>query len=304
MGAAPGRPKGHAMNMQQRPAQPGWPRHGPVRALLAALAPMAPLAALIGLLSAGPALAQPVEPAPAVCKGLLASGNPQYPPYLWRDPVDESRLTGAVAEMMQWLGREIGVPIRLAYVGTWGRVQAETKAGNVDMIAGAFFTLPRTEYMDYFHPAFRETRSVVWVGEGGRIDYRRWADLVPWRGVTVINNSFGEDFDRYAKDKLKISQVASLEQAIQMLQRGRADFLVYEDNPGEAYLARLGAGGVRQLSPPVATESLYLTLAHKSACNTPELRGRIQRALYKLARERQMEGFVERGLLAWRQQKN
>lgn len=238
------------------------------------------------------------------CKELLASGNPQYPPYLWRDPADESRLTGAAAEMTQWLGKEIGVPIRLAYVGPWGRVQAETRAGNVDMIAGAFFTLARTEYMDYFHPAFRETRSVVWVGEAGRIEYRRWADLVEWRGVTVINNSFGEEFDRYAKDRLNIAQVASLEQAIQMLQRGRADYLVYEDNPGEAYIARMGVGGIRQLAPPVASESLFVTLSHKSACNTPELRGRLQRALYKLAREKQMDGFVERGLAAWRRQKN
>lgn len=250
-----------------------------------------------------PAQAQGSDPA-APCKALLASGNPQYPPYLWRDPADPDRLIGAVAEMAQWLAREIGVPIRLAHVGPWGRVQAETRAGNVDMIAGAFFTLPRTEYMDYFHPPFRETRSVVWAAEGHTFAYRRWTDLIDKRGVTVINNSFGEDFDRFAKERLKIAQVASLEQAIQMLQLGRTDYLVYEDNPGEAYITRLGVSGVRQLAPPVATESLFVTLSHKSACNTPELRGQLQRALYKLAREKHMDGFVERGLQAWRRQKN
>jgi len=288
---------------QRRPCMPKRlrsPLPSPVGLVAAAL-----LACLWLPGAMAPARAQATEGAtPGPCKELLASGNPQYPPYLWRDPSDESRLTGAVAEMTQWLGKEIGVPIRLAYVGPWGRVQAETRAGNVDMIAGAFFTLARTEYMDYFHPAFRETRSVVWVGEAGRIDYRRWADLAHRRGVTVINNSFGEEFDRYAKDHLNIAQVASLEQAIQMLQRGRADYLVYEDNPGEAYIARMGVGGIRQLAPPVASESLYVTLSHRSACNTPELRGRLQRALYKLAREKQMDGFVERGLAAWRRQKN
>ena len=41
----------------------------------------------------------------------------------------------------------------------------------------------------------------------------RWPDLAGLQGVTVINNSFGEEFDRYAKDKLKLNQVASLDQA-------------------------------------------------------------------------------------------
>ena len=53
----------------------------------------------------------------------------------------------------------------------------------------------------------------------------------------------------------------------------------------------------------MATESLHVTLSHKSACNTPEMRGRIQRALYKLARDKPMEGFVERAQQAWRKVK-
>lgn len=273
-------------------------------------------AAGVGLLWAAllapgsPALAQgsgtaaaPAADAGAACREIQASGNPQYPPYLWRDPADEARLVGAAAEMAQWLAREIGIPIHVRHIGPWGRVQAETRAGNLDMITGAFFTLPRTEYMDYFYPPFRETRSVVWIGASARINYRRWSDLAEWRGVTVINNSFGEEFDRYARDKLKIDQVASLEQAIQMLQRGRADYLIYEDSPAEAYLARMGAtAGVRQLSPAVAAENLYVTLSHKSPCNTPEIRGRLQRALYKLARDKAMDGFVERAIQLWRRQ--
>lgn len=248
----------------------------------------------------------PTEPGAAVlCKEIQASGNPQYPPYLWPDPSDSQQrtLVGAAAELAQWLAREIGVPIQVRHVGPWGRVQQEVRSGNLDMIVGAFYTQARTEYMDYFHPPFRETRSVVWTGDKGGIAYRRWADLAAWRGATVINNSFGEEFDRYAKDKLNIQQVPSLEQAIQMLQRGRVDYLIYEDSPGEAYLARMKVKGVRQLQPPVATENLYLTLSHRSPCNTPELRGRLQRAMYKLSRDRQvMDGFVERAQALWRKQ--
>lgn len=251
---------------------------------------------LIGLLALRAAGAD--EP----CRQLVASGNPQYPPYLWRDPEDENRLIGANAELMGWLSKELGLPIEVRYIGPWGRVQEEARAGRVDLVAGAFFTLPRTEYMDYFHPPFRETRSVVWTRAGTRLDYRRWADLAPLQGVTVINNSFGEEFDRYAKERLKITQVASLEQALQMLQRSRADYLIYEDSPAAAYMARLGIADLKAMNTPVANENLYLTLSHRSACNTPELRGRIARAMYKLARQNLMGGLVEKGIQLWKRQ--
>jgi polar amino acid transport system substrate-binding protein len=238
----------------------------------------------------------------ASCRQLVASGNPQYPPYLWRDPEDESRLIGANTELMQLLSKELGLPIDVRYVGPWGRVQEEARNGRIDLIAGAFFTLARTEYMDYFYPAFRETRSVIWTRASSKLNYRRWSDLATLQGITVINNSFGEDFDRYAKESLKISQVASLEQAIQMLQRSRADYLVYEDGPAAAYLAKMNIGDMKALTPAVANENLYLTLSHHSACNSGELRGRIARALYKLTRQGVMNALVEKHIQLWRRQ--
>ena len=247
----------------------------------------------------------PQTPAPgpiAGCPMLVASGNPQYPPYLWRDPTDEQKLVGANADLMQWLAAEIGIPVETRYVGPWGRVQEEMRAGRIDLIAGAFFTLPRTEYMDYFHPAFRETRSVIWTRTAAPVAYKRWSDLVPKQGVTVINNSFGVEFDHYARQSLKISQVASIEQAILMLQRGRADYLIYEDTPAEAYAARNGGPAIQPLMPAIAREGLYVTLSHRSRCNTPELRGRIARAIYKLSQDRVMNRFVDQGFVLWRKQ--
>lgn len=257
---------------------------------------------LAALLPALVMLAAPAALAQESCRQLVASGNPQYPPYLWRDAENEGRLIGANAEMLAWLSKELNLPIEARYIGPWGRVQEEARAGHIDLIAGAFFTLPRTEYMDYFHPPLRETRSVVWVRQEARLNYRRWGDLAGLQGVTVINNSFGEEFDRYARENLRIAQVASVEQALQMLQRARADYLIYEDSPAEAYLARLNLSGLRALTPAVANENLYLTLSHRSACNTPELRGRLARAMYKLARQGLMNGWVEKGIQLWKRQ--
>jgi polar amino acid transport system substrate-binding protein len=258
----------------------------------------------LGLLLAafGGALAQSPAPtqAPTACSRLIASGNPQYPPYLWRNPADAEQLIGANQELMQWLGKEIGLPIEVRYVGPWSRVQEEARAGRIDLIAGAFFTLPRTEYMDYVYPPFRETRSVVLVREAKPFNFLRREDLIGRAGLTVVNNSFGEEFDRFMRERLKMDRVASLEQALRMMEIGRADFLLYEDSPATAYIASLGIKGLKELAPPVAQERLYLTISHQSACNTAALRGQLTRAMYKLQREGRMNEFVQRGVAGWK----
>jgi polar amino acid transport system substrate-binding protein len=246
-----------------------------------------------------PARAQTVA---ETCSKLLVTGNPEYPPYLWRDPVDETKLIGANADLMQLVAKELGVPVEMKYVGNWARVQEVVRNGRADMIAGAFFTLPRLEYMDYFYPAFRDTRSVIWVREGSRLQYKKWADLQGLKGLTVINNSFGESFDRYAKESLKIDTVASLEQALRVVQNGRVDYMIYEEDPGLAYAAKLDITGLRTISPAISNESLYVTLSHKSACNTGEFRGRLSRALYKLNQQGVMRKLIESNIQLWRKQ--
>lgn len=233
------------------------------------------------------------------CAQLVASGNPEYPPYLWRDPADESRLIGAASNMMQRLAEEIGVPITVRYAGPWGRVQEEVRLGNVDLIAGAFFTLPRLEYMDYFQPPIHNTRSVIWTHTARSFDYRKWEDLRGKNGVTVINNSFGEAFDRYAEKNLRIEKVATLESALRMLSLGRTDYLIYEDAPGEAFAAKLGIKGLRTAKTAISSENLHLTLSHQSKCNTGALRGRIAQAMYKLNQARVMDGLVENSVKQW-----
>lgn len=250
---------------------------------------------LSGLLP-GLAASAPLES----CKHLVVSGNPEYPPYLWRDPDDDSHLIGANADLMQMAAKELGITIEVKYVGNWARVQEETRLGRVDMIAGAFFTLPRLEYMDYMYPAFRETRTAIWARKDAKFGYAKWKDLVGLQGVTVIDNSFGEDFDRYAKSSLKITTVPSIKQALEMLDLGRVQYLIYEEDPGLAYAARMNVQNVKTLPVAVTNENLYLTVSHKSSCNTGELRGQLSQLMYKYAKQNVMKDLVDANIQRWR----
>lgn len=249
------------------------------------------------VLCAGPLAAPAVA---AECTQLVASGNPEYPPYLWQDPSDPDHLIGANAELMKRLAAEIGIPIEVRFIGSWARVQEEMKGGRIDLIAGAFLTTPRLAYMDYFLATMATTRSVVITAKGSKVNYGKWNDLAGYSGLTVINNSFGEEFDRYADEHLKIAEVGKLENALQMLAGKRADYVIYEDAPARAFAARANISGLVEAPEPISNENLYLTLSHLSPCNTPALRGKIAMAMQKLAADKAMDRLIADAIEAWR----
>ncbi|GGX73119.1 substrate-binding periplasmic protein [Saccharospirillum salsuginis] len=239
----------------------------------------------------------------ATCDKLVATGNPEYPPYLWRDPDTRRGLMGANELILKAVSQRLGIPIEVVYTGPWSRAQEEVRAGRVDLIAGAFYTEPRSEYMHYIRPAFLTTRSVLWKRTFVDIDYSEWDDLQAYDGATVINNSFGQAFDSYARDNLKIETVASLEQAFRMLAQGRVDYVLYEEFPGQAYSDRLNLTYVIETAnPPISQEELYLTLSHRSKCNTPELRGALERIMREITRDGTAEAALQAGLEAWHDQ--
>src|SRR3990167_2734932 len=200
------------------------------------------------------------------CERLVATGNPEYPPYLWRDPQNPQQLIGANADLLQHLAKELGVVVYIIYTVPWSLAQDEVRTGRVDLIAGAFLTLPRLEVMDYVHPAFFFTPSVVWVHRGAEFPYAGWDDLRNRTGDTLVNNSFGQTFDAYAKSNLTLEGVASLTQAFQKLLLGRTDYVLYERYPGQALADSLGMqDDLLVLDPPISSEGLYLTLSHNSA---------------------------------------
>lgn len=232
------------------------------------------------------------------CKKMTASGNSEYPPYLWK-PVDSMHLDGAISLLIKDLSKDLGIEIELLYSGPWGRVQEEVAAGRVDMIAGAFFTIPRTGYMDYLYPEFQATKTAVWYNKRQPFVFSVWHDLKPYQGVTVINNSFGEAFDEFAKANLAISKVASLQQALQMLSAQRVDYLIYEENPGQAYANRSGLQNLTTHPVSVTEENLYLTLSKKSKCNTAEIKAKISNLLKTYQAQHRMESYLKSALRMW-----
>lgn len=149
------------------------------------------------------------------CERLVATGNPEYPPYLWRDPQDPKRLIGANADLLQRLGKELGVRIDVLYSGSWEKAQEEVTSGRADLLAGAYLTLARLGSMDYVHPPFLMTSGVVWVNKDAAFPFIGRDDLIGHKGSVLAGSSLGEEFDRFAKASLDLKPVPSLTQGAQ-----------------------------------------------------------------------------------------
>jgi polar amino acid transport system substrate-binding protein len=234
------------------------------------------------------------------CALLTASGNSEYPPFLWRETPTSTELHGVNRIIIDELSHRIDIPIKLIHVGPWSRAQGEVKSGRVDLMAGAFYTNERADYMDYFTPVMLHTASGVWQRKDKRFPFSRKEDLVGKWGVTVINNSFGQDFDQYAQRNLNILAVASLSQALRMLAADRVDYVLYEKNPAQAYAAMLGLSDtIVPVLPYISSEGLYLTMSKKSPCNIAAIKQKIAIALQEMKQEGVTEQAVLDGVQEW-----
>lgn len=242
----------------------------------------------------GVAAAQDTSSPTESCHALTASGNSEYPPFLWRENATSMSLHGVNRLIIDELSKRIKIPIELIHVGPWSRAQTEVKNGHVDLMAGAFYTNDRADYMDYFTPVMLHTTSVVWQRKDKTFAFNRKEDLEGKWGVTVINNSFGQEFDQYAQRKLNILAVASLSQALKMLAADRVDYVLYEKNPAYAYATILDlSDAIVPVLPAISSEGLYLTMSKKSSCNNTDIKRRIAIAL----QEMKQDGFTEKALI-------
>ncbi|PAV72566.1 hypothetical protein WR25_23098 [Diploscapter pachys] len=174
------------------------------------------------------------------CKHLTATGNPEYPPYLWRDPHNPEQLIGANADLLKEVAKDLGLVVDVVYVGPWSRAQEEVSSGRIDMLAGYFRTQARELLTDFISPPFLFNSSVVWVRKGEGFAYSDWSDLKGRRGGTLVNNSHGQAFDDYARAQLHLEAVPSATQAFQKLLFRRSDYVIFEQYPGMALARTLG----------------------------------------------------------------
>lgn len=237
------------------------------------------------------------------CKKLVATGSPDYAPYLWRDPQSPRHLMGADADLLRQVGQLLGVRIELLYAGTQAEAEEDVRSGRADLLVATRLSLEQLEQMDYVHPAMQRTTTRVWMRQDKQFPYAGWDDLLGRSGMSNTSVALSTAFDSFARESLLLQRSPELGSIFQKLLAGKIDYVLAEDYPAQAVLAPLGISGQVAVSgPPVSSVGLYLALSHNSACNDAELRGQLARKMTELVDAGIPETLLQQNLQLWQAQ--
>ncbi len=195
------------------------------------------------------------------CQSIRIGGAANYTPVSY---VLENQLTGVGPELATELAKDIGRAFTTMHAPSWARTLRRHKEGQIDVLAGLYRTKHREKHMIFIGP-FMHEKTLLVTRRDRPIAYRGWEDLTPFRGVSVIDDSHGDKFDKFARNHLKMMFVPSQEVAFKMLLAGRVDYLVVGQNT--PLRDRMGDSDIVQVHPnPVATQGIYMTVSRNSPC--------------------------------------
>lgn len=235
------------------------------------------------------------------CRKVIITSDPDYPPISWRNPENPETIIGVAIELAIMAFKEIGIKAESKYVGPWERVQHNAESGKVDMISGIYLNEKRKSYLDYVYPACMPDPSVIFVMKGQSFSFEKWEDLMGLTGGIRIGDSFGEAFDKFEKEKLKIERVKSFNILFKKLQHRRNRYFVYGLYPGLAYAEELGVrDNLEYLAKPVTDEYIYMAFSKKSLCKTYQVI--IGKKIAKYIDDGVPEKLVKKYLKIWKKQ--
>jgi polar amino acid transport system substrate-binding protein len=244
-------------------------------------------------LAPGPAMA---AVPPAACQKVVVGAGPDYPPLHW---YDGKALHGASVMLTQRVFADMGVPVELRYVGPFPRLMANARQGTVDVVATLKRTPEREAFLRFTSvPAFSNPVS-VFVARAHSFPYAGWADLAGHVGGITTGTRFGEPFDTYLQQHLRVETSSSLESNFRKLDVGRIDYLITGYYNGQAYIEahRLQQRFIA-LQPPVNESQNHIAFYGKSPCM--RYFKEFDRRLGLLIRSGEPDRMIESAMRQWR----
>ncbi|MNM47145.1 Bacterial extracellular solute-binding protein, family 3 [compost metagenome] len=237
------------------------------------------------------------------CERLVATGSPDAPPYLWRDPKDPKHLIGANADLLNQIAAELGLKIDILYSGKRSDALEEVRSGRVDMLVDSPLLAAELTSLDYVHPPLMHNEYLVWTRHDSPLVYEGLADLHERQGSLSEKARLTPEFESFAKTQLKLAPAQNLTQAFQKLLLGQVDYVLAGRYSGMAMAQTLGMSNelvARGL--PLDRPGLYLALSHNSACNDPWIRGQLAKKLTELPASGVSQAVLQRNIERWKAQ--
>ena len=181
--------------------------------------------------------------------------NPQYPPYDWS--VDGDRYAGACIDLLALVIPK-GYSLEPVVV-PWPRAQKMAKEGRIDLLVNLRITPERSKWLEFSkNPTFANPIS-VFMRKEDVIPLKSWDELILLKGGVTIGDAFGNGFDNYLKDNLKVEASPNVRSSFLKLDVGRIDYFVTGYYTGMAWLSSEGLQDrIVTLKPPISDTYIHL----------------------------------------------
>ncbi|MBC7540937.1 MAG: transporter substrate-binding domain-containing protein [Bacteriovorax sp.] len=202
---------------------------------------------------------------------IKITGHPQYPPFVWKEK-DKNELTGIAIEILKMAFAEINVKTEIIFVETWGRAQEEVKLGHIDILVPPYKNEERIQFYKFSNKPIFMDETVLFVKKGKKFKFTKLSDLKKYKGVAIINDSFGTEFDNFEKSDLNLTRLNETEQCIKFLEIGRADYVVAGLYSGLSIVHKLKLNDSISIFPKrIIITGMYAPISLKSQWNKPEI---------------------------------
>ncbi|WP_177229308.1 transporter substrate-binding domain-containing protein [Dyella sp. OK004] len=173
---------------------------------------------------------------PVITVGVSADG---FPPF---EAVISGQAQGLAPDYLAEITRPLGLRVNYRVFPSWNELLNAAHDGNVDLLMNVSATPERMAYLQFSHPYFEDLPALV-----TRIGNDRLRDSSDLRNATLVSltgDAMGEAARKYISG-VKLVQVASIREALQLVAAGRADAYIVDPYTGHAAIA--AAGLQRQL---------------------------------------------------------
>jgi polar amino acid transport system substrate-binding protein len=148
----------------------------------------------------------------------------------------------------------------------WPRAIQMLAKGELDVIAGAYFTAERHQTYFYSLP-FANDDIIVFQRSDSQFPVVGLRDLVGYRGARPQGGSYGDYIDRFAQDHLDMIFSPTGNRIFDVLMNGRVDYVMLGrfDGMSNIYRDQL-TDEIKAVEPPIDRNKVYFMFSRKSPC--------------------------------------
>lgn len=187
----------------------------------------------------------PNQPGPSSgnARRLVIRSDHDYPPYEF---LDNGIPSGFNVDLMRALAEVTGLDIRID-LGPWNEVRAQLERGEIDALAGMFYSSERDRLVDFSKPHLQVSHS-VFVRTGSAI-----ADLgdLAEKEILVQRGDVMDDYATKAFPRAKIFRADSQVEVLRLLAGGAHDAALLGKLQNLYLLKKHGITGVRTVGQPL-----------------------------------------------------